>query len=48
MRDIKFLSYAFGRSKCKLYIHRESIKKMKTRIRELTSRNNGWSYQYRK
>jgi retron-type reverse transcriptase len=34
MRDIKFLSYAFGRSngKCQFYIHRESIRKMKTMI----------------
>ncbi|MDR0536467.1 MAG: hypothetical protein LBH04_00210 [Tannerellaceae bacterium] len=49
-RDIKFLSYAFGRSKCKCQfcIHSERISKMKTRIRELTSCNNGWNYQYRK
>lgn len=50
MRDIKFLSYAFGRrnGKCQFYIHGDSIKKMKAKIRELTSRNNGWSYTYRK
>lgn len=50
MRDIKFLSYAFGRrnGKCQFYIHVDSIKKMKIKIRELTSRNNGWSYAYRK
>ena len=50
MRDIKFLSYAFGRSngKCQFYIHVDSIKKMKIKIRELTRRNNGWSYEYRK
>lgn len=50
MRDIKFLSYAFGRSngKCQFYIHGDSIKKMKSKIRELTSRNNGWGYEYRK
>lgn len=49
-RDIKFLSYAFERSngKCQFYIHGDSIKKMKTKIRELTSRNNGWGYEYRK
>lgn len=31
MRDIKFLSYAFGRrnGKCQFYIHGDSIKKMK-------------------
>lgn len=50
MRDIKFLSYAFGcrNGKCQFYIHVDSIKKMKIKIRELTSRNNGWSYEYRK
>jgi len=50
MRDIKFLSYAFGRrkGKCQYYIHRDSIRKMKSRIRELTSRSNGWGYEYRK
>lgn len=50
MRDIQFLSYAFGRSngKCQFYIHVDSIKKMKIKIRELTRRNNGWSYEYRK
>ncbi|MDR1223090.1 MAG: maturase, partial [Tannerella sp.] len=47
---IKFLSHAFGRrnGKCQFYIHSESIKKMKTRIRELTRRSNSWSYACRK
>lgn len=50
MRDIKFLSYAFGRrnGKCQYRLHPESIKKMKDKIRELTSRSNGWGYEYRK
>ena len=50
MRDIKFLSYAFGRrkGKCQYRLHPESVKKMKVKIRELTSRSNGWSYEYRK
>lgn len=50
MRDIKFLSYAFGRrnGKCQYYIHGDSIRKMKAKIRELTSRSNGWGYEYRK
>ena len=50
MRDIKFLSYAFGRrnGKCQYRLHPESISKMKDKIRELTSRSNGWSYEYRK
>jgi len=43
IRDIKFLSYAFGRrnGKCQYLLHPESIKKMKHKIRELTSRSNG-------
>jgi hypothetical protein len=50
MRDIKFLSCAFGRSKgkCRYYIHRDRISRMKGRIRELTGRSNGWGYGYRK
>jgi group II intron reverse transcriptase/maturase len=50
MRDIKFLSYAFGRSKVQsqYFIHPDSIRKMKAKIRELTGRNNGWVYAYRK
>jgi RNA-directed DNA polymerase len=49
-RDIKFLSYAFGRSngKAELLVHGSSIIKMKVRIRELTSRSNGWGNDYRK
>lgn len=37
IRDIKFLSYAFGRrnGKCQYLLHPESIKKMKHKIREL-------------
>lgn len=50
MRDIKFLSYAFGRrnGKCQYRVHPDSVKKMKDKIRELTNRSNGWSYEYRK
>lgn len=50
IRDIKFLSYTFGRrnGKCQYRLHPDSIRKMKEKIRELTSRSNGWSYEYRK
>lgn len=46
IRDIKFLSYAFGRrnGKCQYRLHPESITKMKDKIRALTNRSNGWSY----
>lgn len=50
IRDIRFLSYAFGRrnGKCQYRLPAESIKKMKRKIRELTGRSNGWGYEYRK
>ena len=50
MRDIKFLGFSFGRSngKCQFYLHKDTFRKLKTKIRELTSRSNGWGYDYRK
>lgn len=50
IRDIKFLSYAFGRrnGKCQYRLPSDSIAKMKDKIRLLTSRSNGWSYECRK
>lgn len=50
MRDINYLGFSFGRSndKCQFYLHEETFKKLKTKIRELTSRSNGWGYDYRK
>ncbi len=46
---VKYLGYAFYRwkGKCRLRIHPKSITKMKNRIRELTSRSNGWGNEYR-
>jgi len=29
-------------------LHGETLEKMKIKIRELTSRSNGWEYEYRK
>ena len=48
--DIKFLGYTFYRSKGKgrLRIHPKSVTKMKTRIKQLTSRSNGWGNERRK
>ena len=50
IRDIKFLGYSFYRYKgeCRLRVHPKSVEKMKARIRELTSRNNGWGNERRK
>jgi group II intron reverse transcriptase/maturase len=50
IRDIKFLGYSFYRYKgeCRLRVHSKSVEKMKARIRELTSRSNGWGNERRK
>lgn len=47
---IKFLGYSFYRTrgKCRLRIHPKSITKMKAKIKELTSRSNGWGNERRK
>jgi RNA-directed DNA polymerase len=44
VKDIKFLGYTFYQSKGegRLRIHPKSATKMKTRIKQLTSRSNGW------
>jgi hypothetical protein len=50
VRGVKFLGYSFRIDKevAKLYVHPKSVAKMKAKIRELTSRNNGWGNDYRK
>jgi group II intron reverse transcriptase/maturase len=46
---VKFLGYGFYRykGKCRLRVHPKSVKKMKEKIRALTSRNSGWSNEFR-
>lgn len=46
---IKFLGFSFYRSKgvIRVRIHPKSVAKMKNKIRELTTRSNGWSNEYR-
>ena len=46
---VKYLGYAFYRNKgkCRFRVQPKSIKKMKDKIRELTSRSNGWGNEYR-
>lgn len=46
---VKYLGYAFYRykGKCRLRVHPKSVAKMRKRIRELTSRSNGWGNEYR-
>lgn len=50
INDVKFLGYGFYFTKdgCRLRAHKKSIEKMKARIRELTSRSNGWGNERRK
>ena len=47
---VKFLGYSFYKYKGKgrLRIHPKSVKKMKAKIKELTSRSNGWGNERRK
>lgn len=48
---VKFLGYAFYITKDKdagLRVHPKSVAKMKTKIRKITSRSNGMSYEQRK
>ena len=46
---VKFLGYGFYqyKGKCRLRVHPKSVKKMKDKIRALTSRNSGWSNEFR-
>lgn len=46
----KFLGYSFYQrdGEGRLRIHPKSVQKMKAKLKELTSRSNGWSYKRRK
>jgi hypothetical protein len=50
IREVKFLGYSFYRIKeeGRLRIHPKSVQKMKAKIKELTSRSNGWGNERRK
>jgi RNA-directed DNA polymerase len=50
IRDVKFLGYTFYKYKGagRLRVHPKSIAKMKAKIKELTSRSNGWGNERRK
>ena len=49
VNKVKYLGYSFYRykGKCRLRVHPKSIVKMKAKLKELTSRNNGWGNEYR-
>lgn len=46
---VKYLGYSFYRykGKCRFRVHPKSIDKMQAKLKELTSRNNGWGNEYR-
>ena len=46
---VKYLGYSFYRykGKCRLRVHPKTVAKMKAKLKELTSRNNGWGNEYR-
>jgi group II intron reverse transcriptase/maturase len=46
---VKYLGYSFYRykGKCRLRVHPKSEAKMKVKLKEITSRNNGWGNEYR-
>jgi len=46
---VKYLGYSFYKykGKCRLRVHPKSVAKMKAKLKELTSRNNGWGNEYR-
>ena len=50
VRGVKYLGYSFyvTKDKCQLTVHPKSKAKMKSRLKELTSRSNGWGYAKRK
>lgn len=50
VRGVKFLGYSFYvmNGKCLLTVHPKSKAKMKSKLKELTSRSNGWGYGRRK
>lgn len=50
VRGVKYLGYSFYvmNGKCQLTVHPKSKAKMKSRLKELTGRSNGWGYAKRK
>ena len=50
VRGVKYLGYSFYvmKGNCQLTVHSKSKAKMKSRLKELTSRSNGWGYAKRK
>ena len=49
-RDVKYLGYAFWRSggELRFRVHPKSVSSLKGEVREILSRSNGWSLDYRR
>ena len=50
VQGVKYLGYSFYvmKGKCRLTVHPKSKAKLKSRLKELTNRSNGWGYVKRK
>lgn len=50
VRGVKYLGYSFNvrKGNCSLVVHPKSKAKMRSKLKELTSRSNGWGYEKRK
>ena len=50
VQGVKYLGYSFYvmKNKCQLTVHPKAKAKMKAKLKELTSRSNGWGYAKRK
>ncbi len=50
VRGVNYLGYSFYvmKGKCNLYVHPKSKAKMQSKLKDLTSRSNGWGYERRK
>ena len=50
VRGVKYLGYTFyvSKGKCQFAVHPKAKAKMKAKLKELTSRSNGWGYAKRK
>lgn len=50
VQGIKYLGYSFrvSKGKCSLTVHPKSKTKLKSKLKELTERSNGWGYENRK
>lgn len=50
VRGVKYLGHSFivSKGKCSLVVHPKSKAKMRSKLKELTGRSNGWGYEKRK